>query len=433
VSTRHRIVVVGRGGREHALAWRLARDPEAGSVRVAPGNPGAAATFESLPVDETDPGAVTGACRAAGATLVVIGPEAALAAGVVDALTDAGIAAYGPTRTAARIESSKWFAKEIMTEAGVPTARAVRCTTVPAALAALAEFAPPWVIKADGLAAGKGVMVSADRPEVDGFVRSCLESAKFGSQGAVLVIEEFLSGEEVSVMAVCDGVRHVLLPSARDHKRALDGDRGPNTGGMGACAPSPRWGPELAAEVSRRVIAPVLASLAARATPFCGTLYAGLMLTSSGLRVLEFNARFGDPETQVVVPLLDGSLTRLLDSAARGRLDEGAVRNAAGATVGVTLVDDGYPDRPLAGGTIEGLDRVASDPGICVFHAATARDQREWKVTGGRAATVVARGANRAEARAAAYQAIDTLGGRGWRCRRDIATDCAVPVTGGRA
>jgi phosphoribosylamine--glycine ligase len=232
---------------------------------------------------------------------------------------------------------------------------------------------------------------------------------------------------------VCDGARHVLLPSARDHKRALDGDRGPNTGGMGACAPSPRWDPELAAEVSRRVIAPVLACLAARGTPFRGTLYAGLMLTASGPRVLEFNARFGDPETQVVSPLLDGSLTRLLDSAARGSLDEGAVRVAAGATVGVTLVDDGYPDRPLAGGTIEGLDRVAADPGIFVFHAGTARDGRDWKVTGGRAATVVAARANGAEARAAAYHAIDSLGGRGWRCRRDIAADCALPVTGGRA
>jgi phosphoribosylamine--glycine ligase len=427
---RHRIVVVGRGGREHALAWRLARDPGV-EVSLAPGNAATAESFASIAVDETDADAVVRACLEAEATLVVIGPEASLAAGVVDALTDAGIPAYGPTRAAARIESSKWFAKEIMSEANVPTARATRCATVAAALAALADYPPPWVIKADGLAAGKGVLVSSDRDEVESFVRSCLESGRFGEQGAVIVIEEFLNGEEVSVMAVCDGERHLLLPAARDHKRALDGDHGPNTGGMGAFAPSPRLDAAGAAEVARRVIRPVLARLATRGTPFRGTLYAGLMLTAAGPRVLEFNARFGDPETQVVMPLLEGSLVQLLDGAARGALDPDTIRTGSGATVGVTLVDEGYPERVQGAGVIEGLDRIVSDDTF-VFHAGTAPEGARWKVTGGRAATVVARRTTLAEARAAAYQAVDRLGGSGWRCRRDIAEGNPV-VTGGRA
>jgi len=431
VNHRHRIVVVGRGGREHALAWRLARDPEVESVTLAPGNRSAASRFESLPVDETDVAAVTRVCRDAGATLAVIGPESSLAAGVVDALTEAGIPAYGPTREAARIESSKWFAKEIMTEANVPTARATRCSTVAAALAALADYPAPWVIKADGLAAGKGVLVSADRSQVEAFIRSCLEAQKFGEQGAVIVIEEYLSGEEVSVMAVCDGARHALLPSARDHKRARDGDQGPNTGGMGAFAPAPRLDDAGAMDVSRRVIAPVLDRLAARGTPFRGTLYAGLMLTAAGPRVLEFNARFGDPETQVVMPLIDGSLARLLDSAARGALDAEAIRTHVGAAVGVTLVDEGYPERVQGTGTIEGLERVENHDTF-VFHAGTAPEGARWKVTGGRAATIVARRTTLAAARAAAYEAVDRLSGNGWRCRRDIAEGNAV-VTGGWA
>jgi len=432
VNARHRIVVAGRGGREHALAWRLARDPGVEWVKLAPGNAATAAAFGALTVDETDPVALTAACAAAGATLVVIGPEASLAAGAVDALTAAGIPAFGPGREAARIESSKWFAKEIMSAAGVPTARAVRCTDVATALAALAEFAPPWVIKADGLAAGKGVLVSSERVEVEAFLRACLESGRFGAGGNVVVIEEHLAGEELSVMAVCDGSAHVLLPSARDHKRALDGDRGANTGGMGAFAPSPRFDPALAAEVSRRVIAPVLAELAARRMPFRGTLYAGLMLTAAGAKVLEFNARFGDPETQVVMPLIEGSFADLLVGAARGALDRGAIRTGGGATVGVALVDAGYPEKTQGDGVIEGLERVAAQPNRFVFHAGTAPDARGWKVTGGRAATVVARDVSVAAARAGAYHAIDTLGGRGWRCRRDIAADVAVPVSGGR-
>jgi phosphoribosylamine--glycine ligase len=433
VNPRHRIVVAGRGGREHALAWRLARDPGVEWVKLAPGNAATAAAFGALTVDETDPVALTAACGAAGTTLVVIGPEASLAAGAVDALTTAGIPAFGPNREAARIESSKWFAKEIMAAAGVPTARAVRCTDVATALAALGtDFAPPWVIKADGLAAGKGVLVSSERTEAEAFLRACLESGRFGAGGNVVVIEEHLAGEELSVMAVCDGSAHVLLPSARDHKRALDGDRGANTGGMGAFAPSPRFDPALADEVSRRVIAPVLAELAARRMPFRGTLYAGLMLTAAGAKVLEFNARFGDPETQVVMPLIEGSFADLLAGAARGALDRTAFRTGAGATVGVALVDGGYPEKTQGDGVIEGLDRIATQPDRFVFHAGTAPDARGWQVTGGRAATVVARAASVAAARAGAYHAIDTLGGFGWRCRRDIAADVAVPVSGGR-
>ncbi|MFI5369973.1 MAG: phosphoribosylamine--glycine ligase [Candidatus Eisenbacteria bacterium] len=425
---RERIVVVGSGGREHALAWRMSRDPEVESLWVAPGNDAMTRRWPRLETADGGPAAMIEACRAVRATLVVIGPEAPLAAGLADALVAAGIATYGPSAAAARLESSKWFAKSVMSAAGVPTARAESFERVEQALAALDRFPAPWVVKADGLAAGKGVRVSADRGETETFVRSCLEDGRFGEPGRRVVIEEFLAGEEASVMAVCDGTRHLLLSPARDFKRALDGDRGPNTGGMGAYAPSRAVGDTLERWVSERIVTPVLTAMSGRGTPFRGTLYVGLMIGADGPRVLEFNARFGDPETQVVLPLTGGSLTRLLGSAARGALDPDAVTREAGACVGVALVDEGYPDAVRGGGRLEGLDRLDTGDPRWVFHAGTVWKGGGWSVRGGRAATVVARDRDPLAARAAVYEAIDTLGGDGWRCRRDIARDSMAEV-----
>jgi phosphoribosylamine--glycine ligase len=429
MSARERIVVIGSGGREHALAWRLARDPETETLSVLPGNEAMTRIWPRLAADDRDLDAMIEACRRAGATLVVVGPEAPLAGGLVDRLAAVGIATYGPTAAAARLESSKWFAKGIMGEAGVPTARAEVFDRASAACAALDHLPPPWVIKADGLAAGKGVQVTRDRDAAERFVRDCLETGRFGESGRHVVLEEFLAGEETSVMAVCDGARHVLLTPARDFKRALENDDGPNTGGMGAYAPSADAA--LETEVSERVVAPVLRTMAARGAPFRGTLYVGLMRTADGPRVLEFNARFGDPETQVVLPLTGGSLTRLLASAARGMLEPDAVTRLDGACVGVALVDAGYPDQVRGGGRLGGLERLETRGDVRVFHAGTAWREGGWVTSGGRAATVVAHAADRVTARRMAYAAIDTLSGEGWRCRRDIARN--APVEAARA
>ena len=425
-----RILVLGAGGREHALAWRLARDPEHPEVLVAPGNDGMGVMFRRVHVRETDPDAVVELARRERVALVVVGPEAALAAGVSDALAAAGIAVSGASRAAAQLESSKWFAKQVMLEAGVPTAAAEVFADTARATAALARFGPPWVVKADGLAAGKGVLVTSSPEEALAFVRDCLERGRFGEGGRRVVLEQHLAGEEASVIAVCDGERHVLLPAARDYKRAEDGDRGPNTGGMGAFAPTPAVTEEVERAVSERVIAPVLAKLAARGTPYRGALYAGLMLTATGPRVIEFNARFGDPETQSVLPLLGGSLGTLLASAARGALEPAAVSRMQGATVTVALVDEGYPTAVRGGGVIQGLDEVVGgvDDHLLVFHAGTRREHGEWVVRGGRAAYLTARGDNLDQARARAYAARATLKGAGWRSRGDVAASLASPA-----
>jgi phosphoribosylamine--glycine ligase len=427
-----RVLVLGSGGREHALAWRLAADSPAPHVIVAPGNPGIAARFECVSLDPCDAAAVSRLARERGVDLVVVGPEAPLAAGIVDALAAEGLTVFGPTREAARLESSKWFAKTVLEEAGAPTARAVRCTGEAEARAALAGFTPPWVLKADGLAAGKGVLVTRVLAEAEAFLESCLSGSAFGASGQVVVIEEYLEGIEASVMAVCDGERFVLLPAARDFKRAFEHDRGPNTGGMGAWAPHPAVGAGLEREVGARIIAPVLARMRERGTPFRGVLYAGLMLTAAGPRVIEFNVRFGDPETQVVLPLVGGSLVTLLDSAARGGLDASAIRRTEGAAVAIALTGAGYPERVSGTAIVEGLDACESREGVRVFHAATAREGAAWRVTGGRAAYVTATAADLGTAGARAREAVEHLGGTGWRYRHDIAPgEASVPVTNG--
>jgi len=415
-----RILVVGSGGREHALAWRLARDPDA-EVLVAPGNPGVEGTLRCLPIAESDSPSLIAACQAEGVDLVVVGPEAPLAAGLADALQRAGVKVFGPSAAASRLEASKWFAKELMREAGVPTARAEAFDTLDGARAALRRTAPPYVIKADGIAAGKGVRVTSDRAAAEDFLASCLERDRFGPGGRRVLIEEFLEGEEASVMAVSDGERFVLLPAARDYKRAHDGDVGPNTGGMGAFAPAESVNARLEDQIAQRVVAPVLEAMAGRGTPYRGLLYCGIMLGPRGPLVVEFNCRFGDPETQVVVTLVEGSLADLVDSAASGRLGRSSIRPGPGSTVSVAVVDRGYPERVEGRGRIEGLDRLADDPGVLVFHAATAREEGVWRVRGGRALHVAAVGPDRETARLRVYRALERLGGEGWRFRSDIA------------
>jgi len=422
----HRILIVGGGGREHALAWRLSRDPDVDRVMVAPGNDGIARTVPCLPIAESDHAALLDHARAERVTLAIIGPEAPLAAGLADHLAAGGIPVFGPSAAAAQLEASKWTAKQLMESHGIPTARARRCGSRVEAIAALGSFSPPWVIKADGLAAGKGVCVATDRAEVDRFLGGCFEEERFGAAGHHVLVEEFLRGEEASLMAVCDGERFVPLPSARDYKRARDGDQGPNTGGMGAHAPASLVDPALEATVGQTIVRPVLKAMAARATPYRGVLYVGLMLTAEGPKVVEFNCRFGDPETQVVLPLLGGSLVRLLASAATGRLDGSAVHRETGAAVSVAIVDSGYPETTIGNGTLEGLEEVMAREDILTFHAATSFASGRWRVRGGRALHVVARGASVAEARDRAYGAVNRLGGTDWRCRRDIGAAAAT-------
>ena len=416
-----RILVVGSGGREHALAWRLARDPGSPEVLVAPGNDGIGRDFRRLEIAENDADGLLAACRRERVELVVVGPEAPLASGLIETLEAGGVPAFGPGREAARLESSTGFAKDVLRDAGNPTAEAETLDDPRAALAALARRGPPWVIKADGLASGKGVCVTESRAEAEAFALDCLERGRFGESGRRVLIEEFLEGEEASLLAVCDGARHRLLPAARDFKRAFDGDRGPNTGGMGAHAPHPDVDAALEREVSDRIVAPLLGAMAARGVPFRGLLYCGLMLGAEGPGVVEFNCRFGDPEAQVVLPLIAGDLSGLLESAARGALEPDRIGVAAGAAVAVALTHRDYPGPPDGEGVIENLDALEGQENVTVFCSAARREGSAWRVPGGRAATVMARAADREHARRRAYDAIDRLGGSGWRCRRDIA------------
>ena len=424
MSSGKKVLVVGSGAREHALAWKLVQSPGVAQVLVAPGNAGIAGIARCVAVAADDVPGLVALARAESVGLVVVGPEGPLVAGLIDALDAAGIAAFGPSKEAARLEGSKAFAKEIMREAGVPTAGAERCADAEAVRAALRRFGAPHVVKADGLAAGKGVLVTSDTAEAERFARGCLDGGAFGESGRSVVIEEFLAGEEASVIAVCDGAGFALLPAARDDKRAADGDAGPNTGGMGAYAPTPAVTPAVEAEVGERVVAPVLRVMAARGTPYRGALYCGLMLGAGGAKVVEFNARFGDPETQSIVPLVTGSFAALLAGAARGALDSSAVARAAGGAVTVALVDRGYPGDVRGGGVIDGLDRL-EERGVTVFHAGTRREDERWVVRGGRAAYVTAARESIEEARAAVYAACSQLSGDGWRCRGDIAATVA--------
>jgi phosphoribosylamine---glycine ligase len=413
-----RVLVLGSGGREHALARALAADPDVTSLHVAPGNPGIAAIAAVHPLDLTDIGAATGLARSLGAGLVVIGPEAPLVAGLADALRAAGISCFGPSRRAAMIEGSKSFAKQVMNSARIPTAKARTCSTAGEAEAALAEFGPPYVVKADGLAAGKGVVVTSD-------LAAALAHAK--STGKVLV-EEFLDGPEVSLFALADGTTAVPLLPAQDFKRALDGDQGPNTGGMGAYTPLPWAPPRLGEEVMSTVIQPAIDAMRRQAAPYRGLLYAGLCLTSQGPRVVEFNARFGDPETQVVLDRLASPLAGALAAAASGSLSGGGpLEWAPGAAVTVVIAAQHYPGAPVTGDVIDGTEDAERINGAYVLHAGTATGRGGRLVTaGGRVLNVVGTGPDLAAARAAAYEAAGRIRIRGAWYRTDIAERAAA-------
>ena len=418
-----RVLVIGSGGREHALARALARDGDVTALHVAPGNPGIAKIAEIHPVTPADPASVTALAARTGADLVVIGPEAPLVAGVADAVRAAGVSCFGPSRAAAMIEGSKSFAKQVMSAAGIPTAAARTCATAAEVGRALDEFGPPYVVKADGLAAGKGVVVTGDRRDAEAHAQGC----------GTVVIEEYLDGPEVSVFALADGEAVVPLLPAQDFKRAYDGDAGPNTGGMGAYAPLPWAPPGLAEQVLGTVIRPAVAELRRRGTPYAGLLYAGLALTAGGIRVVEFNARFGDPETQVVLDRLATPLGGLLRAAADGGLaGAGPLRWAPGAAVTVVLAAEGYPGTPVTGDDIEGIEDSQRTAGAYVLHAGTAVSAAGNLVSGGgRVLDVVGTGADLAQARAAAYRAIAKIRMRGGWYRRDIAERAAAAASAG--
>ena len=397
-----KVLLVGSGGREHALAWKLSRSEGLEELHAAPGNPGIAALGACHPVRAEDAEGLLALAGSAGIDLVVVGPEAPLVAGVADELRHAGVAVFGPSAAAAQIEGSKSFAKEVMRAAGVPVAEP------------LSVARPPCVVKADGLAAGKGVFVCVTQEELDAGLRAAT------ALGGPIVIEELLEGEEISVFALCDGQTAVALPAAQDFKRAYDGDEGPNTGGMGCYSPVPGWGAAEVEEALDLAHRPVIAELAARGTPFVGALFAGLMLTADGPKVLEFNCRFGDPETQSILPLVEGDLLGALWAAARGELAGTALPPPERSAVTVVLAAGGSPERGDAGSPIEGIAE-AEAAGALVFHAGTALRDGRVVTNGGRILGVTGVAPTPAEARERAYAGADLISFAGMRYRSDIA------------
>ena len=417
------ILVIGGGGREHALAWRLARDESVGRVRIAPGNGGTAAVAETVSdLDVTDPIAVARHATRERYGLVVIGPEAPLAAGVADELTSASLPTFGPARAAARLESSKGFAKRQMERSGVATARSASFTDADAALAHVRASDRPPVVKADWLAGGKGVVVPESHEEAEGGVRNMFGAVALGAR---LLLEDRLAGREVSAFALVSGSTVVPLAVACDYKRLADDDVGPNTGGMGAYTPVPWFDARDLERAAAEVFEPIAWRMARDGFPYRGVLYAGLMLTDDGPMVLEFNARFGDPEAQVLLPMLDGDLASALLGTAVGdrSLMEGSVAMRGGAAVGVVVASEGYPDAPVTGRPIEGVEPAAAgdDGERLVFHAGTRRDGGGYRTVGGRVVTVVGRAADLGAARAAAYAGVEDVSLAGGRYRRDIA------------
>ncbi|WP_053384747.1 phosphoribosylamine--glycine ligase [Leucobacter celer] len=416
-----KILVLGPGAREHAIVLALLAEDADHEIVCAPGNAGIAASGVETPeLAYSDPEAVAAFVRERGFDLVVVGPEAPLVAGVADPLRAAGVPVFGPDRAAAELEGSKAFAKRVMDEAGVPTGRAVRVASVDEAGPVLDEFGAPYVVKADGLAAGKGVLVTEDRAAALDHV------ATWAPHGDVL-IEEFLDGQEVSLFFLADGHDVLPLSPAQDYKRIFDGDEGPNTGGMGAYSPLPWVEEGFVDEITRTVALPTVRRLEAEGTPFVGLLYCGLIVTSKGVRVIEFNARFGDPETQVVLARLESPLSRYLLAAANGELAaQPDPEFSEDPAVIVVVASEGYPGEVVTGREITGLDAAAAVPGVHLVHAATARDDDGgWIATGGRVLGVVARGADFGDARARAYEAIELIGLDGGQHRTDIAARVA--------
>ncbi len=416
-----RVLVVGSGGREHALCWSLAASPMLRKLWCAPGNPGIATVAEIVPigVDQTD--ALVAFARDNAVDLVMPGPEGPLVAGLADAMASAGIACCGPTAAAAQLEGSKTFAKEVCDAAGIPTAAWERFTEAEPAREFVRRRGAPIVVKADGLAAGKGVVVATTEAEALAAIDAMMEARAFGDSGASVVVEEFLDGEEISVFALCDGTDALLLGAAQDHKRVGEGDTGPNTGGMGAYSPPPGFTPTLAAGVMERIVRPTLAEMARRGSPFRGVLFVGLMLTGEGAKLIEFNVRFGDPECQALLLRLKSDLLPALLAACDGELGHFDLRWNEAPAIAVVMAARGYPAAPQTGSAIRGLDAAAAVPGAMVFHAGTALGPDGGVVAaGGRVLTVCATGETLRAARDAAYAAVRAVDWPEGFCRRDI-------------
>ncbi|MBK1709904.1 phosphoribosylamine--glycine ligase [Marichromatium gracile] len=417
-----KILIIGGGGREHALAWKAAQSPLAERVYVAPGNGGTALEpkIENVAIAAEDIAALVDFARAQQIGLTIVGPEAPLVAGVVDAFAEAGLACFGPRRDAAQLEGSKAFTKDFLARHQIPTAAYGVFTEIEPALAYLREIGAPIVVKADGLAAGKGVILADDLATAEAAVRDMLDAGRFGSAGARVVIEEFLRGEEASFIAMVDGEHILPFATSQDHKARDDGDRGPNTGGMGAYSPAPIVTPEIHARIMREVMEPTVAGLAAEGTPYTGFLYAGLMIDETGTpKVLEFNCRLGDPETQPLLMRLDSDLIALCQAALAGRLDRIEAAWNPNPALGVVMAAGGYPDGYEKGKEILGLEAAAAT-GAKVFHAGTTREGEQVRTSGGRVLCVTAIGENVSAAQAAAYAGVDQICWDDCFCRRDI-------------
>ncbi|MDT9013533.1 phosphoribosylamine--glycine ligase [Novosphingobium sp. APW14] len=413
------ILLLGSGGREHALAWKLAQSPQCTKLFAAPGNPGIANHAALVVLDATDHAAVIAFCTAQSIGLVVVGPEAPLVDGLTDSLRAAGIPVFGPSKAAAQLEGSKAFTKELCARHNIPTAGFERVRSEAEGLAALARFGAPVVVKADGLAAGKGVTVAMTTAEAEEAVREIF-SGRFGEAGAEAVIEEFLEGEEASFFALTDGHTVVPLGSAQDHKRVGEGDTGPNTGGMGAYSPAPVLTPLLTGEALERIVVPTVRAMASEGTPYSGVLYAGLMLTRNGVQLIEYNARFGDPECQVLMLRLEDDLVDLLMACAESKLASIAPPRLSPETaLTVVMAAQGYPGTPQKGGAIAGVESAEAS-GAKVFHAGTATAGGQLVAAGGRVLNVTARGASVREAQQRAYAAVDLIDAPDLFCRRDI-------------
>jgi phosphoribosylamine--glycine ligase len=414
-----KVLLLGSGGREHALAWKIAASPLVDRLWCAPGNAGIAREAECIALDAADHDAVIAFCRAHAVDLVVVGPEAPLVAGLVDALSAAGIKAFGPSAGAAQLEGSKSFTKAICDAAKIPTAGYGHFRDLAAAKAHLAAHGAPIVIKADGLAAGKGVVVAMTMAEADAALDMMFDGG-FGAAGAEVVIEEFMQGEEASFFVLCDGAHALPLATAQDHKRVFDGDQGPNTGGMGAYSPAPVMTEAVCARVMEEIIHPTLKAMAARGTPYKGVLFAGLMITEQGPKLIEYNVRFGDPECQVLMLRLKSDLVPALLAACDGELNHVDLRWSDEPALTVVMAAKGYPGDYAKGSLIEGLDDAASIDGVEIFHAGTKADGERILVNGGRVLNVTATGGTVAEAQRRAYQAVDRVRWPDGFCRRDI-------------
>jgi phosphoribosylamine--glycine ligase len=413
------VLLIGSGGREHALAWKISQSQLLATLYAAPGNPGIAEHALLAGIDVSDHEAVVSFCKQADISLVVVGPEAPLVAGLADALIAAGIKVFGPTSAAARLEGSKGFTKDLCAEFGIPTAAYGRFNNAPKAKAYVRQVGAPIVIKADGIAAGKGVVVAMTLPEALDAVDACFEGA-FGSAGAEVVVEEYLEGEEASFFCLCDGSIAIPFGTAQDHKRVGDGDTGPNTGGMGAYSPASIITGELSASVMRDIIEPTMRGMAQKGCPFTGVLYAGLMLTKDGPKLIEYNARFGDPECQVLMMRLADDVLPILDAAANGDLDGFSPRWIKDRAVTIVMAADGYPDSPLKGTVIRGIAAADLQPHVKVFHAGTVLQGAEIIANGGRVLNITATGATVREAQERAYNSVEEIDWPEGFCRTDI-------------